>query len=383
MSEDLTPATAEAALVAEGAESARVDAAPLSKNALKRQIKTERWDMAKKAKRIEVKARKRVKREAEQEAKRAKDLEEGKEPHVSVPISAEELVEIHRKRKEDKVDRERVYLQNCANSFAIVIDCLWEEHHNERAIKSLAQQILFTYGLNRRSPNPASVYLTGVGPLLKAQLDKIGLKDWVGLFISPQDYIALPGMHAQADEQTVAAGRAAAATGPVKLTGDSKEEVEKSYRAHLDTTHKELVYLSSDADETIAALDPSCAYVIGGIVDRNRLKGITHKKATEQKVRTVKLPIKDHLQLTATHVLTVNHCVELLLEKQHQGDVDTDTAWKAALHIVIPARKVGEQPSRAARRKSGPRPTNKNGGKGETQEEAEEETEEGEEEAKE
>ena len=186
MSEDLTPATAEAALVAEGAESARVDAAPLSKNALKRQIKTERWDMAKKAKRIEVKARKRVKREAEQEAKRAKDLEEGKEPHVSVPISAEELVEIHRKRKEDKVDRERVYLQNCANSFAIVIDCLWEEHHNERAIKSLAQQILFTYGLNRRSPNPASVYLTGVGPLLKAQLDKIGLKDWVGLFISPR-----------------------------------------------------------------------------------------------------------------------------------------------------------------------------------------------------
>ena len=369
---DPTTEVAEVAVVA-------VDDLPLSKNALKRKLKTERWDIAKKAKRVDVKARKKERREKELDAKKDQDMLEGKEPHVSVPISAEELVEIHRKRKEDKVNKERVYLENCANSFAIVIDCMWEEHHNERAIKSLAQQILFTYGLNRRSPNPAAVYLTGVGPLLKAQLDKIGMKDWVGLFICPQDYIALPGMHAQANEQTAAA--AATAAGPTKFAGASKDTVAKQYRSHMEASHKELVYLSSDADETIADLDPSCAYVIGGIVDRNRLKGITHRKATEQKIRTVKLPIKDHLQLTATHVLTVNHCVELLLEKQHQGAQagdDIDAAWKRTMEIVIPSRKVGEQKSRAARRKTNVRPSNREGdGSGDEEEEGEAEKTEG------
>lgn len=49
-------------------------------------------------------------------------------------------------------------------------------------------------------------------------------------------------------------------------------------------------------------------YIIGGIVDRNRLKGITYKKAVEQGIETGKLPLDQVVDMgVATRVLTVNH----------------------------------------------------------------------------
>lgn len=65
---------------------------------------------------------------------------------------------------------------------------------------------------------------------------------------------------------------------------------------------KQLVYLTSDAEETLETLDPRCAYVIGGIVDRNRLKGATCNKASAQGIRTAKLPIKENFALSSTHL---------------------------------------------------------------------------------
>jgi len=96
---------------------------------------------------------------------------------------------------------------------------------------------------------------------------------------------------------------------------------------------RQLVYLSSDADEVLESLDPHCAYIIGGIVDRNRYKGITHQKALAQGLRVAKLPIKEHFAMSATHILTVNHVFEILLNFRSTGD------WKASLEAVLPKRK--------------------------------------------
>jgi tRNA (guanine9-N1)-methyltransferase len=93
------------------------------------------------------------------------------------------------------------------------------------------------------------------------------------------------------------------------------------------------VYLTSDAEETIESLDKNCAYIIGGVVDRNRLKGITYKKATAQGIRTAKLPIKENYALSATHILTVNHVFEILLNYGSTG------GWKKAMEAVLPQRK--------------------------------------------
>lgn len=49
-------------------------------------------------------------------------------------------------------------------------------------------------------------------------------------------------------------------------------------------------------------------YIIGGIVDRNRLKGATYEKASAQMIATARLPLQEFVDMGAyTRVLTVNH----------------------------------------------------------------------------
>ena len=52
-------------------------------------------------------------------------------------------------------------------------------------------------------------------------------------------------------------------------------------------------------------LDPSRAYIIGGIVDRNRYKGLCRSRAEAGGIRTARLPIRDYLRLQAAPVMTV------------------------------------------------------------------------------
>ena len=40
-----------------------------------------------------------------------------------------------------------------------------------------------------------------------------------------------------------------------------------------------LVYLTADSPNVLESVDPKKVYIMGGIVDRNRLKGITFEKA--------------------------------------------------------------------------------------------------------
>jgi tRNA (guanine9-N1)-methyltransferase len=80
-------------------------------------------------------------------------------------------------------------------------------------------------------------------------------------------------------------------------------------KSYLDIFKKEsLVYLTADSPNTITKLSRDKVYIIGGIVDRNRLKGITYEKAVEQGVETAKLPLDAVVEMgSATRVLTVNH----------------------------------------------------------------------------
>lgn len=101
---------------------------------------------------------------------------------------------------------------------------------------------------------------------------------------------------------------------------------------------EKLVYLTSDSPTTLAAWDRSATYIIGGIVDRNRLKGATFLKAQRQGIATARFPLQEHVKLGASPVLTVNHVFDILLEYQHSGD------WAHAFKTVIPPRKLYKPP---------------------------------------
>lgn len=68
------------------------------------------------------------------------------------------------------------------------------------------------------------------------------------------------------------------------------------------------VYLTADADEELQTLDTDTVYIVGGIVDRNRYKGLTLARSRERGVRTAKLPISSKLgrKLEGSKILTVN-----------------------------------------------------------------------------
>lgn len=55
-------------------------------------------------------------------------------------------------------------------------------------------------------------------------------------------------------------------------------------------------------------------YIVGGLVDHNKYKGLTHNLATEQGIATVKLPIDDYMQIASRRVLTVNQGITQLIE---------------------------------------------------------------------
>lgn len=107
-------------------------------------------------------------------------------------------------------------------------------------------------------------------------------------------------------------------------------------RPYLDAfadEREKLVYLTSDSPNTLITWDRGTIYIIGGIVDRNRLKGATYDKALAQGIATARFPLQEYVTLGSTPVLAVNHVFDILLEFQHTND------WRAAFAKILPQRK--------------------------------------------
>lgn len=102
-----------------------------------------------------------------------------------------------------------------------------------------------------------------------------------------------------------------------RLPGFDKWMIEKEARSYIEALQdrkEDLVYLTADSETVLDELDPKKMYIIGGLVDRNRWKGITMKKAQEQGVQTAKLPIGNYLKMSSSQVLKL---VTFFYEVQH------------------------------------------------------------------
>ncbi|TKY72276.1 tRNA (guanine(9)-N1)-methyltransferase [Spatholobus suberectus] len=273
----------------------KADADPpvLSKNAQKKLAKQQRYE----AKKAEKKAAAKEQRRREVERKR----KEWEESLASVPEGErEKLLEARRNLRKERMEkrtqkkeskRERLSLAR-EQGQNVVVDLQFSHLMNPNEIHSLVQQIMYCYAVNGRCASPAHLWLTGCDGEMESALKRIpGFDKWI------------------------------------------VEKENRSYVEALRDRKEDLVYLTADSEIVLEELDLKKVYVIGGLVDRNRWKGITLKKAQEQGIQTAKLPIGNFMKMSSSQVLTVNQVVEILLKFLETRD------WNTSFFAVIPLRK--------------------------------------------
>jgi tRNA (guanine9-N1)-methyltransferase len=206
-----------------------------------------------------------------------------------------------------------------------IFDCNFDDLMTENEIKSLASQITRCYSDNTKAPFRVHLAVASLGGRLQERFDGPLEKQymaWKGCKFFQEDFAEVSKMAEKWMQEPVRGGKI---VGALSQTHDDNPLEPKG----------EVIYLSSDSDNTIERLEPYNTYIIGGLVDRNRHKGICYKSAMDKGIKTAKLPIGEFLQMNSRYVLTTNHVNEIMLQWLELGD------WGEAFMKVIPKRKGG------------------------------------------
>ncbi len=263
------------------------DGVKLSKNQLK---KKRRWE-----KLMEVKKRRKTQ---EKEAKAAKAAAEGRDLEEEKRFAAERAKEGIGREKREAIWRE--LLKDASSMFQICLDCAYDSQMTPKELNSLASQIRYCYAANKRAAQPCYFSVASLSGVTKEHMQKV---------------TGFP-------EQWELRG----------FTCSDKSLVEM----HKDRV-ADLVYLTSDSENVLTELEDNKIYIIGGIVDRNRLKRAAIDRATKLSITTARLPLEQHLLMGTTKVLTCNHVFEILVNYREHKD------WKRALLEVLPQRKEAKE----------------------------------------
>ena len=282
---------------------------PISKNQLKKMKKQEEWkkkmEKIKQYKKERKKEKKKLKRE---ERERQEKLNPKKESEINenkikdksnIPFKSKKLL------KEE-------FKQKCKKGMKVIIDCDFEHLMNEQGNKSMVRQIVDLYSINKESSNPFRVILYGVGKQIKDGLEKSNYENWIGIEVYfKEDFPTFDKF--------------------------IEEILYKDDKRPKDDIKKNIFYLTADSENNIENIDNDATYIIGGIVDRNKYKGLTFNKAKELGINHGKFPIGDYLKLQSSQVLTTNHTFHILNEFSIKHD------WKDAFVSIIPKRKQEEK----------------------------------------
>ena len=292
---------------------------PLSKNKLKKMKRDQDWEagreLRKKLRKEKVKEKKLRKRAARDEG--------ASQP----PLNPEDDNCNDRKAVSEEVQRHRP--QNVQVPITIVIDCGFDELMQENERKSLGSQVTRCYSDNHKAPYQAHLAISSFGGHLKERFDTLlsgNHRSWKGVRFLDGDFVAAAGQ-AKSWMQAPEGGTLA---GALSRIGTSNHDDNSE-----GTGNGETIYLTSDSPNTLSTLKPYSIYIIGGLVDKNRYKGICYKKAMEAGVKTAKLPIGDYMQMNSRFVLATNHVSEIIVRWLDCGD------WGKAFDRVVPKRKGG------------------------------------------
>lgn len=334
---------------------------------------------------------KKQKRKAEWEAGREDRKIFRKEKNKERKVKKREAAKEAKAAGMEEPPPKRVQIRQVRVPIAFVLDCQFDKLMVDKEIISLGAQVTRSYSDNSRARYQAHMYVSGWGEDTELRKRFDGLmegqyKNWKGFVFTEHDFVAASEM-ARKDMRGSDGGKMVGyfekyATEKQKVEGeerdgdqvkrcdgdDGKDEVvdgengedqtagnEKTdEQANQLADQGEVIYLTSDSPHTLTELKPYHTYIIGGIVDKNRHKGICYKKAKDKdkdlkstlsdetedltrikEIKTAKLPIGDYMNMTARHVLATNHVVEIMLKWLETGD------WGEAFLAVMPKRKGG------------------------------------------
>ncbi|KAL8461683.1 hypothetical protein ACS0TY_032970 [Phlomoides rotata] len=237
-------------------------AQPMSKNAQKRLLKQQRYEAKIAEKKAQMREHKRTEVELKQKEWQEKLANLDEEER-------EKLIETRKALRRERMEKRLAMkgksterLQEARiNGQNVVIDLEFAHLMTSKELKSLVKQVTYCYAINRRCALPARIWLTGCNGEMQNHLMRIpGYDQWFF------------------------------------------EKEERSYVEALQDQKENLVYLTADSENVLDELDPKSIYIIGGLVDRNRCKGITMNKAKEQGIKTAKLPIGAYMKMSSSQV---------------------------------------------------------------------------------
>ncbi|KAI9801646.1 MAG: hypothetical protein M1833_002328 [Piccolia ochrophora] len=297
--------------------------APISKNQLKKQRRKERWEQGRdyrKARRKEKLAEKKAQKKDDYADSIANSVQSNGKPHEDIrPDSGPPSVAPAKSR----------HARSVLAPITFILDCSFDDLMMEKERISLGSQVTRCYAENTKAPIRGHLYITSFNGLLKERFETV-LADqhhgWKSVTFTEDDYVKASET-AKALMNSPGGGKA---VGPMLLHPTPPIPSDA-----VPTNTGELIYLTSDSPDTLTRLLPNCTYVIGGLVDRNRHKGICYQRATECGVKTAKLPIGEYLKMSSRFVLTTNQVLEIMLRWLELGD------WGEAFLCVVPKRKGG------------------------------------------
>ncbi|XP_026329365.1 tRNA methyltransferase 10 homolog A [Hyposmocoma kahamanoa] len=184
----------------------------------------------------------------------------------------------------------KMKLEKPKSTTGIIIDLSFDNLMIEKDRFKVIKQILRCYSINRRSDKPLKFHITSFGEKSKTDISRHnGYEHW---------------------------------------------DIEYHDAGYLDIFPKEkIVYLSSESENIIENFDEDTYYVIGGLVDHNKHKGLCHKIAVEQGIRHAQLPLQKYVNMKTRKVLTIDHVFEIVLR------VCEGLSWQETLMKVLPTRK--------------------------------------------
>lgn len=301
--------------------------APLSKNQQKKLKRDQQWEAgreARKAKRKEKFKAKKAQKRAEQTLRSKSGLDDDETiPHAEIA-----------EQQADAITPKLNARQHIRLPITFLLDCGFDDLMTLPEIKSLGSQITRCYSDNHKAPYQAHLAVCSFGGRLKERFDGLlagSHNSWRSVHFL-REVFSEAALKAETwmldDNGGTLAGAFAGMEGS---------------QAGMETARagREVVYLTSDSPNTLTELQPYSTYIIGGLVDRNRHKGISYKRALDENVRTAKLPIGEYMEMTSRAVLATNHVHEIMLRWLELRD------WGKAFIQVIPKRKGGTTRERA------------------------------------